>query len=247
MQTINPLQLMELKQSEFTPTDQVISDAIRKNPDQIIYKSISQLAQDIGVSQPAITRFIQGLGFSSYREFRTAMAAFLASTQAEGSGEKGKAGYLLRLEALLDTASHLLTSAFMKKTADYVRQFENVYATGIGKSYQPAELLSILTKKSRLNIQPVHLEYVTDTCETMTKDDLLILYSVSCNPLLMQMVEKNPGKIMLVTAKADYGWRDLIDRAVVLPYVSSDPEADSVSPILFDVFTEMLVQYLLCD
>jgi DNA-binding MurR/RpiR family transcriptional regulator len=247
MHPINPLQIMELNQNNFSRTDQIVYEAIRKNPDQIIYKSISKLAQDIGVSQPAITRFIQTIGFTSYREFRSAMAAWLASTQTNDVSEKGKAGYFLKLNALLDTAAHVLTSEFMKETADYVRKFHTIYASGIGKSYQPAELLAVLTKKSRLEIQPVHMDYVTETCEIMTKDDLLILYSVSCNPLLMRMLEKTSGQIMLVTAKSDYGWRELIDRAVVLPYVSSDPEVDSVSPILFDIFTEMLVQYLISD
>ena len=247
MHPINPLQMMELNQNKFSRTDQIVYAAIRKNPDQIIYKSISKLAQDIGVSQPAITRFIQTIGFTSYREFRSAMAAWLASTETEAASEKGKAGYFLRLDALLDTAAHVMTSSFMKETADYIKKFQNIYTTGIGKSYQPAELLSILTKKSRLNIQPVHLDYVTETCEIMTKDDLLIIYSVSCNPQLMRLLEKNAGQYMLITAKSDYGWRELIDKAVVLPYVSSDPELDSVSPILFDIFTEMLVQYLISD
>lgn len=93
----------------------------------------------------------------------------------------------------------------------------------------------------------MHLDYVTEACEIMTKDDLLIMYSVSCNPQLMRMLEKNAGQYMLITAKSDYGWRELIDKADVLPYVSSDPEVDSVSPVLFDIFTEMLVQYLISD
>ena len=35
-----------------------------------------------------------------------------------------------------------------------------------------------------------------------------------------------------------------IDRSVVLPYSTCDPEASSVSPVLFDIFVELLVEYL---
>ena len=36
----------------------------------------------------------------------------------------------------------------------------------------------------------------------------------------------------------------MVDRTVVLPFLPPDPETCSVSPVLFDVFVELLVSYM---
>jgi hypothetical protein len=49
---------------------------------------------------------------------------------------------------------------------------------------------------------------------------------------------------MLVTTNVSHSYQDVVDRTVVLPFLPPDPETCSVSPILFDVFVELLVQYM---
>ncbi|MCD8069004.1 MAG: MurR/RpiR family transcriptional regulator, partial [Lachnospiraceae bacterium] len=68
---------------------------------------------------------------------------------------------------------------------------------------------------------------------------------VSAAAHIMQDSCRAVGKIMLVTANANHDYRDRVDKTVLLPYVQPDPESSSVSPILFDVFVELLVSYLL--
>ena len=67
---MNPLQLMEMHRSDFTPNDLVIYQAILENPDQVVYKTTSRLAEDCGVSQPALSRFVKTLGYNRYQDFR---------------------------------------------------------------------------------------------------------------------------------------------------------------------------------
>ena len=39
---MNPLQLMEMHRSDFTPNDLAIYQAILENPDQVVYKTTSR-------------------------------------------------------------------------------------------------------------------------------------------------------------------------------------------------------------
>ena len=81
----------------------------------------------------------------------------------------------------------------------------------------------------------------------MQKTDLLIIFTVSGTSDIMRYLEKTSGQIMLVTANADCPYKDIIDKSVVLPSVTDDPEASSVSPVLFDIFVELLTQFMIAS
>jgi hypothetical protein len=49
---------------------------------------------------------------------------------------------------------------------------------------------------------------------------------------------------MLITTNAFHNYRDTVDQTVVLPYLPPDPEDSSVSPVLFDIFVELLDKYI---
>lgn len=244
MTTINPIQIMELNKVNFSKTDLAIYNTIRKSPDIVIYKSISKLAETANVSQPAITRFIKTIGYESYREFRSGMAVYLASKQTTSEPESNTPGYFLTLKAMIDSTQHLLTISYMQKLAAYAQRFNRIYTTGQAKSYQPAELMDILSRKTSISVRAIRADYIGETCEIMHNDDLLIIFSVSGASEIMHSLEKTSGEVMLVTANPDSPYHKLIDKTIVLPYATNDPESSSVSPISFDIFAELLLQFM---
>jgi hypothetical protein len=78
----------------------------------------------------------------------------------------------------------------------------------------------------------------------MNEDDLLIIFSVSAQAAIMQDAVKSNGKVMLVTANYNHDYQETVDRTVVLPFIMPDPESCPVSPVLFDIFVELLVSYI---
>lgn len=238
---MNPFQLMEFHKQDFTQNDLTIYQAIVGNPDQVTYKTISRLAEDCGVSQPAISRFVKGLGYTRYQDFRSDLIAHLAMRTRLENQNAQRLGYFTTLYQTLEEAEKLLTAGFLQDLAQYVCGFEHIYASGIRKSYHPAQLLEQLMRKNRRFVQAVSRDALADTAAYMGQNDLLMLFSVSGSAQIMQQITEANGKVLLVTANPHFDNPGAVDRVVLLPYASSDPETSSISPVLFDIFVELLV------
>lgn len=241
---MNPLHRMELRKSQFTPNDLLIYETITKNPSAIVHMTTSTLAEKCGVSQPALSRFIKGLGYSHYRDFRGDMIAWLAKKSDLDAQDANHLGYFNTLYQLLHEAEQLLTAPYLKELVHYIDQFDRVFTTGIAKSFQPAQLFETLSRKIQRSIQAISRDYLIELADYMNENDLLIIFSVSANPDIMVDAVRTNGKILLVTTNANHGHQDRVQKTVVLPYIPPAPETSSISPILFDIFVELLVFYM---
>lgn len=242
---MNPFQLMELHKDQFTPNDLLIYETIMKNPAHIIRMTTSNLAEECGVSQPALSRFVRGLGYSKYLDFRADLSTWLANQEDMEVSDSQHLGYFHKLYQVLNESEKLLTNDYMKKLAAYINSFDHVYASGIGKSYHAAELLEILSRKYGREIHSLRQDYLNELSDFMGENDLLIVFSVSGRSSIMQEAASTNGKILLVTTNPLYKFKEKIDSTVLLPYVMPDPETSSISPVLFDIFAELLVSYLI--
>ena len=241
---MNPFQLMEQRKGDFTQNDMLIYQSILQNPDQVTYKSVSRLAEDCGVSQPAISRFVKGLGYTRYQEFRAEIISWLALRSEQQAQDSDHLAYFNTLYQVLAEAEKILIPETLKDLARYITSFKRVYATGMAKSYQPAQLLEILMRKNSYDVHAVNIDTLDDLGIVMTEDDLLIVFSVSATSQIMPQALRTSGKILLITTATTYTKERPGDRTLVLPYVTADPETSSISPVLFDVFVELLVSYL---
>ncbi len=235
---MNPFLIMEQHKDNFTQNDLRIYQAILEKPEQVTYQSTSKLAEILGVSQPALTRFIKGLGYARYQDFRSDITAYLA--KRNNAKDASRISYFERLEQLLKEAEQVLTDEYMDDLASLVLSSKRICASGIMKSAAPAFLLQALMRKHDCFVEPVLLDSLQDTADHLTMDDLLILFSVSAQETLMEKITGSDAKILLVTTNAAHNYQEIVTRTVVLPYLPPDPEVCPVSPVLFSVFAELL-------
>lgn len=241
---MTPLQLMDAHKPDFTPNDLLIYQSIRKNPEQVTYKTISRLAEDCGVSQPALSRFVKTLGYNRYQDFRSALTAWLALQSEQEAQGTDHLGYFNQLYQLLQETEKVLTADYMQELARYIDFHRNILTTGLAKSFHPAQLFEILMRKKSRFIHAVPYDFLGETADYMEENDLLVLFSVSGRFRIIQEIQHTRGKVLLITSNPQPPALSCIDRTVVLPYITSDPESSSVSPVLFDIFVELLVSYL---
>ncbi len=225
----------------------LIYETIINNPTQIIHLTTSTLAEKCGVSQPALSRFVKGLGYKRYQDFRGELITWLAQKSEQDALGTDHLGYFNILYHLLQEAEQLLTGEYMQQLASYINGFERIFTSGASKSYHPAELFEILMRKKRRYVHAIRRDFLIELGDYMNENDLLIIFSVSAMPYSMLDATRTNGKIMLVTTNQNHGYQNVVDKSVVLPYIPPDPETSSVSPILFDIFVELLVSYMSQD
>jgi DNA-binding MurR/RpiR family transcriptional regulator len=235
---------MELQKPQFTPNDLLIYETILKNPTYVVHMTTKRLAVACGVSQPALSRFVKTLGYNRYQDFRAAFITYLAQQTESEQKQSNRLPYFNTLFQVLQEAEAMLTEPYMQELAQYINSFERVFALGEGKSYEPAQLLEALMRKYRRHIHAVHFDYLTSLVDSMDERDLLIIFSVSAASYIQQDAAYRSGKLLLVTANPNHGMEQIADKVIVLPFIPPDPETSSVSPVLFDVFVELLVSYL---
>ncbi len=68
----NIIQIIKSNRGKFTKQQTKIASYLLTNRDKVAFLSTTQIAAEIGVSQPTVIRFTQSLGFSSYRLFMNA-------------------------------------------------------------------------------------------------------------------------------------------------------------------------------
>lgn len=238
---MDPFANLEMHKSEFTKNDMLIYAAVMENPERVTYISTSKLAEICGVSQSAISRFVRTLGYDRYQDFRSDITAWVA--QQHVSEDPNRLFYFERLEQLMTAAEQVLTDEYLRELTDYLLSFDTIYATGIGKSLEPAKLLYHLLRKTDRYVRVIPLDSLIETADHMFENELIIVFSVSGQAQIMERIDKTRGKILLVTTNVAHAYQDKVDRTVVLPFIPPDPELCSVSPVLFDVFVELLVNY----
>lgn len=239
---MDPIINMELHKPEFTKNDFQIYTVIMANPEQVTYATTSRLAETCGVSQSALSRFVRTLGYDRYQDFRSDITSWIAQQQTTSDPER--LPYFERLERLLRGAEQALTDEYMRKLASYVRGFDRLYATGIGKSLDPARLMQRLLYKAEIVVDVCPLDVLREYADHMKPSDLLIVFSVSGQADVMARTLGTEGKVMLVTTNVSHPYQEQVDCTVILPFLPPDPETCSVSPVLFDVFVELLVGYI---
>ena len=241
MDFINKLQT---NKDNFTKNDWKLYEAILSSPDDVAYKSTSDFAAACGVSQPAVTRFIHSIGYERYQDFRSDLVSYLAVAAKEDPSAPPQQEYFSLLNTTIHEAEKVLTEEYMTDLARYVLSFKHIYACGHVKSHSSAELFSILTRKLGIYCPAVDLHDVRDIAEIMNEDELVIFYSVSGHKELFEQITNGHGSLMIVTAAYMPKKIRKKDRLVSIPYPTKSPEKSSISPVMFSIFTELLVSYM---
>jgi len=239
---MNPFLNMETHKEEFTQNDMKIYQAIIANPQKVISLSTSKFANEIDVSQPALTRFIKMLGYQKYNDFRSDITAWAATADYQTNSDSHP--YFDKLRLLLSEAEKILTDDYMKDLCRYILDAKRIFATGMGKSFQPAFLLKSLLRKYGILVNSVALDEIQEIADMLEKDDLLIVFSVSANKELMDKIAESEARILLITTNAANSYRERIDKMLLLPFLPPDPETSSISPVLFDIVVELIDSYI---
>ncbi len=98
-------------------------------------------------------------------------------------------------------------------------------------------------RKMGVYVSSYSTDYLDDAVNYFKKDDLLLIFSAGGDSTYIRKITNLKCKTLLVTANPNAKYRKHFDKVITLPTLSGDWEYDSISPIMFDIFTELLVTH----
>lgn len=192
MQATGLLLDIQILYNKFTKTEKKIADYVLKNTNQVLFMSITELADACQAAEATVFRFCRSLGAKGYQEFKMKLSLCLAaedteqseaqkSAQAETPSLQSEMSRILEshISALRETHS-LLDQNNVDKILEMMEKAKRIYFFGIGDSLLTAmearnKFLRIMDKVSC--VDDPHMQAMT--ASMATPDDLYFIISFS--------------------------------------------------------------------
>lgn len=239
---MNPFEQMQLKQSSYTSTDRQVHDVIVNNIDAVLRGSATSLAEDFGISQPAITRFCKKLGYHGFSDFKIAVYQHHKSAAMTDSPSTVIDYYCSLLRLVPGAMEQAETPQFI----DRLLNSRLVTSTGFHKSALPAQLLNLNLIKFGLATSFIPYDQLAPE-QMLTERDTLVIFSATskvykeCVESIRELDPARRPYVVLVTMNAKNPLRNKVDQVIWLPNYQNQNYAQYLeSQIVFMVFVDLL-------
>ncbi len=237
---MNALQQMQMHSDSFTPTDRRIYVALIADPNFFFQCTTTMAAQHVGVSQSAISRFCQKVGFESFGDFRTSLLLSLSqNSQEQPQKDDGDAaGYLC---TLIQATSREVSLQRRREICRRILDAQTVYTTGGGLSAPPAQTLALELLKHNVRCYYIDSGNEMLYMHAAAADDLVIVFSSKNDTqrtllnVLQETPEKRRPKTLMVAHTAAHPLRKYVDDLILLPTWQSEG-----LPVYIEPMTSML-------
>lgn len=140
--------------ASMTPALERVAERVLGAPEEVLYESITELAEESGSSEASVMRFCRELGFAGFQDFKLALARELATEKrADRDGEAADAVSVLvetAVTALRET-EQLLDRAAVETAASRILAAAQVEIFGVAASAVTAQYLEY--KLTRLGLR----------------------------------------------------------------------------------------------
>ena len=212
---------IDAKKKDFTTKELEVYELLEKDPFTFASATATEVSKRYKISQSAISRFCQKLGFTSE--------------------------YAAELSNIITQLSQQISDNDLIRLARKIIQSRNTYTSGYGASDTPASLLAFRSMLAGVPIYHIHTSKETEMLHIMNSEDTILLFSAN-NPShvdFMQTIEELPKEkrpyIILITSSLKHPFAKKVDQTFVLPYMiqfdSADPlAAPQTVQLIFSLF-----------
>ncbi len=147
---------------------------------QIMYMSITDLAEATGLAEATVLRFCRSLGFNGYQEFKLRLAQDNTDVRGRESGGGYVADIMEDYRAAIDNCRANIHPEQMEKVFEYILSARSICCFGVGHSYLAAlELHNRLMKMGIVTFCERDTHFQSILISSRTPLDLLIVFSIS--------------------------------------------------------------------
>jgi DNA-binding MurR/RpiR family transcriptional regulator len=122
-----------LRRARLTPAQRQVAQFIVDHPDRFVFMSAAEVARDVGVSQPSVTRLAQELGYRGYAEMIAEMRALVRSAPRQDELIANRYQRAIDDEIALLTAARerLADPRLLERTARKIMSASSVVVIGL--------------------------------------------------------------------------------------------------------------------
>lgn len=199
--------------SSFTNTEKKVADYILENTKDVIYMSITDLAEACGIGESSVFRFCKTLKLRGYQEFKIALAhntdvdemPQLASKVAMDDTIAELSSKMLKTTIHALTETHdLIHTDHVGKAVDYMIEGNRIHFFGVGSSLMTAleakNKFMRITNKTECTLDS-HLQIMSASLMTESEVAVLISYSGSTKDMIevAKVIKERGAKIVVIT------------------------------------------------
>lgn len=237
---MDAFQQMSLHKAELTPTEIRVLDAVRDNPEAFLQSSTTVVAKSIGVSQSAVSRFCQKVGYDSFGGFQMGLMASLSANTSRNDNAEPSSPVDCLCKMVHATEEAVGASTF-DALASRIIKARTVFTTGGGLSAPPALTLSLDLLK--YNVPCFFMENGQEMIHMHVSgpEDLVIIFSSKNNThqLFLDVMRDTPASrkphLVMVSHSSTHPLRKLVDEFILLPTWQTERY-----PVYIEPMTSML-------
>ncbi len=249
---MDPFEQMELKKMSLTKKELEVYHIFTENIDDILRHTATSMAEKYHVSQPAITRFCQKLGYQGYNDFKYDVYKYYKG----GKGAKDTSSVIDYYTKLI----HLIPGAVSVETfellARLVAKARYVSICGYHKSALPAQLLDINLGKFGILSRFIQADYTDALTQRVSREDVVIFFSANSSVYrenadqINELPKEKRPTMVLVTQTDKHPIRNKVNYVVWLPSYRNQGYSQyleaQVAPMIFvDLLTNYIADYIM--
>ncbi|MGX4668632.1 MurR/RpiR family transcriptional regulator [Cerasibacillus sp. JNUCC 74] len=186
-----------------TKSEKKVASFVSENYQRIAFLSLTEFADEFGVGEATVIRFLKKVGFSGYHEFKTTMAKQLLDAKEVKTNTEFEKTYH-DIVKMLDETRLLTNAEKIKQSANLIKNSKAIYLFGIGFSALAAQGAQI--RLMRLGYKAYffseqHTRVVSS--HLIESDDLSIAFSVTGDTRetlqWLSKVKENGAKTIAIT------------------------------------------------
>lgn len=250
--------LKQLEEPNFkaTKSDKILIEYIKKNIEDVFYKSISQIAKESGIGEATITRFSKKMGYSGLQDFKVTLAREISGLQNRkiiNRSIENDEGVMESARKLFNSDIRILENTFniidgddIEKATDMIINAKKIFFMGIGYSGMTAEDSNYKFTRIGFNCMALDSSHnMIMMASIMDEDDVVVAISHSGETDEMikavKIAKSNGASVISVTEDKSSRLKDISD--ISLGYFSGESilETGSISSKMAQFFIIDLV------
>jgi DNA-binding MurR/RpiR family transcriptional regulator len=188
-----------------TKAEKKVADVVLKEEKNIIYDTLTDLAEKSGVGETSVLRFCRHIGYKGFQEFKLALAQELENYTNVSNSDKVSQQIKQKNIQVIEETTSLITDELMQKVVEEFQQAKKIVFFGVGSSGVTAQFANFRFVRTGLPVEVVtdsHLGLVK--ASLLTDDDLAVVISVSGSTVdivdIAKRAKESNTKVICITS-----------------------------------------------